>query len=146
MNKLKIVETENAVEVNFPSSLETVNNVVEKIMNFVESKNYNGNNFKLNLVMREILNNAVEHGNKNDPDLKVNIKFKFHKDSISFQVKDEGSGFNWNLDQSENTDSVKMRGRGIALSKKSGFKLKFNKKGNIITVRKENEQIDKYKT
>jgi len=48
----------------------------------------------LAIVTTELVNNAIHHGNKNDPDKKVSILFLVNSKCIEIRIKDEGSGFN----------------------------------------------------
>jgi len=139
MNNLEIAQSERAMNIKFTSSFENVNKAVDNIMHFAESKDYRGNHFNLNLVLRETLNNAVEHGNKNNPELLVYGDFEVADKSILVNIKDQGSGFNWTEFNNNQKDTCEAGGRGILLCKRLGFKVEFNKKGNIIRLRNEHE-------
>ena len=45
-------------------------------------------------VFRELLNNAIEHGGKCDPEKRVIIKYIHLKRAILYSIKDPGEGFN----------------------------------------------------
>ena len=45
-------------------------------------------------VFRELLNNAIEHGGKCDPEKRVDIKYIRLKRAILYSIKDPGEGFN----------------------------------------------------
>lgn len=45
-------------------------------------------------VFRELLNNAIEHGGKCDPEKRVEIKYIHLKRAILYSIKDPGDGFN----------------------------------------------------
>ena len=48
----------------------------------------------LAIVTTELVNNAIHHGNKNNPKKKVSILFLVNAKTIEIRIKDEGSGFN----------------------------------------------------
>ncbi len=48
----------------------------------------------LAIVTTELVNNAIHHGNKNNPRKKVSILFLVNSKCIEIRIKDEGSGFN----------------------------------------------------
>jgi serine/threonine-protein kinase RsbW len=48
----------------------------------------------LAIVTTELVNNAIHHGNKNNPAKKVSILFLVNSKCIEIRIKDEGSGFN----------------------------------------------------
>ena len=48
----------------------------------------------LGIVTTELVNNAIHHGNKNDPDKQVHITFTVDDQKIELRIQDQGSGFN----------------------------------------------------
>jgi serine/threonine-protein kinase RsbW len=47
----------------------------------------------LGIVTTELVNNAIHHGNKNDPDKEVQIIFTIDEDKIELRIRDQGNGF-----------------------------------------------------
>jgi serine/threonine-protein kinase RsbW len=47
----------------------------------------------LAIVTTELVNNAIHHGNKNNPDKKVLISFIVNTRCIEIRIKDQGKGF-----------------------------------------------------
>lgn len=45
------------------------------------------------LAVREAVANAIRHGNKEDPDKKVELDFGIEDDEIVIRIRDEGEGF-----------------------------------------------------
>ncbi|MCP4675370.1 MAG: ATP-binding protein [Deltaproteobacteria bacterium] len=117
----------------------------------------------LRLAIRELLFNAIEHGNlrisfaekaealrsdsyydllaereKNLFDKEKPIHVKVERDShqISVQIQDEGEGFDWKdlLDPSAPENLLSENGRGIYLAWACVDSLEFNTKGNIVTI------------
>lgn len=111
------------------STYAEVDCAVEKILEFIRTEcgvSDNHGVFILNFVLRELLNNAVEHGNGFLEDKKVCCEVVYEKDILKFDISDEGRGFDIDevigRDVFENIEGT--RGRGIAMIKKIGFDLK----------------------
>jgi hypothetical protein len=49
--------------------------------------------FNFRLVLDEAVDNAIRHGNRNDPDKKVMVIIKESEGKVNIIVRDEGSGF-----------------------------------------------------
>ena len=45
------------------------------------------------ISVTEVVNNAIIHGNKNDPQKKVSVRIIIDKTSITIEVEDQGQGF-----------------------------------------------------
>lgn len=80
--------------------------------------------FKLNFMLREILNNAVEHGNSFDPHKKVHCVIEYNKPELKFSVSDEGQG----IKRSETIDAdyKRERQRGYPTILEMGFEIEIN--------------------
>ncbi|MGM0378643.1 MAG: ATP-binding protein [Bacillota bacterium] len=90
--------------------------------------------FKMNIMLREVLNNAVEHGNKFDSEKKVSCKIKYNDRKFIFRIQDEGQGFE--IDEfykMQKGFTMKHRSRGLDLIEKYDFEYEFD--GNIIIVK-----------
>ena len=93
--------------------------------------------FHINFAFRELLNNAVEHGNSCNPDKKVICTVFGTESRITIVVEDEGQGFHL-LErpnpQDKQTDKtiLKTRQRGLWLRQQLGFEL-FVEKSKVIT-------------
>lgn len=125
-------------ESTIESSFESVNLVVNEAMIKIES-NFNQLNkhilFNINFMMREILNNAVEHGNHFDVNKKVYFKILYESVLLTFIVKDEGLGFDINkisVDNSDKNSLFRERQRGYQTLEKMNFDIRVNK--NEVTI------------
>lgn len=47
----------------------------------------------LGIVTTELVNNAIHHGNHDDPSKKVQISFVVNQSKIEIRIKDQGNGF-----------------------------------------------------
>ena len=78
------------------------------------------------LAVTEAVDNAIVHGNKNNPHKKVELGYLSSKKDITFAITDEGEGF----DVKKVTDPTKPEnpenmGRGIFIMKALSDKLEF---------------------
>ena len=80
-----------------PSTFEAVDVIVEEILKSIKHKFQFMSDrylFNINFMLREILNNAVEHGNHFDTNKKVFCKVSYDVPLLVFIIKDEGKGIN----------------------------------------------------
>ncbi len=88
------------------------------------------------VAVTEAVNNAIYHGNKANPTKKIEIQFKSKKDHISFSIKDQGEGFEFDRlpDPTDPTNLEKPNGRGVFLMKKLAEKVEFEDKGSKVIL------------
>lgn len=94
----------------------------------------------LAISITEIVNNAILHGNKNDPSKLVTVQLKFGRDDVEVRIKDEGKGFNPDsipnpIDESNLLNQV---GRGIFIvrSLMDSVDFQFTDDGTEVILRK----------
>jgi serine/threonine-protein kinase RsbW len=84
----------------------------------------------------EAVNNAILHGNKLNPDKVVKIEISFKTGNLKIKVVDEGMGFKPERVPDptipENIETV--NGRGVFLMSRLADEIKYNKKGNSVTM------------
>ena len=88
----------------------------------------NSDSDDLGIVTTELVNNAIHHGNKNDPMKKVSIVFQVDTEQIELRIKDEGDGFNPDeiKDPLAPENLMSESGRGIFLIRNLMDNLEFN--------------------
>ncbi len=88
------VSTEGAwTSFTFDSDHEYLRRVNSLISTLVEKRTSKDVCNAIKLAIEEIGTNAIEWGNKNNPDLKVRIRYRFAYDRITIMIEDEGAGF-----------------------------------------------------
>ena len=101
--------------------------------------------FALQLSLEEALSNAIRHGNKQDPDKSITIRYYVNRDRIDIYIADEGTGFNPikvpDPTTAENLESP--HGRGILLMRAYMNLVEYNDMGNVIHIVKLNDEPDK---
>ena len=117
-----------------PSTLDAVNAAVNEILELVKDQDLIYDQFSFDLLLRETLNNAVLHGNLNDPQKHVEISVLLQEDGISFEVIDEGSGWDWKDQIHAEIDPGKEHGRGFPILRTYAEQIELNDRGNRIRV------------
>jgi serine/threonine-protein kinase RsbW len=84
----------------------------------------------------EAVNNAIIHGNKMDPAKSVGFEIRFAKEELHIIVTDEGMGFKpENVPDPTLPQNIEScNGRGVYLMKHLADEIKYNKKGNTVTM------------
>jgi serine/threonine-protein kinase RsbW len=88
------------------------------------------------IAVTEAVNNAIQHGNQNNPEKFVQIGFENADSQLIFKIKDEGPGFDYsNLpDPTDPANLDKMHGRGVFLMKHLADKLEFHSDGKEVLL------------
>jgi serine/threonine-protein kinase RsbW len=92
--------------------------------------------FETVLVLTEALINALKHGNREDPGKQVLLSYHVGFDQVLLEVEDEGPGFN-PADVPDPTlpENVERScGRGLFLMRFYSTWLRFNERGNRLTL------------
>ncbi|VBB08831.1 Hypothetical protein LUCI_4112 [Lucifera butyrica] len=88
------------------------------------------------LVVNEAVNNALFHGNQEDPAKKVWVRLVKSPADICIIVRDEGTGYNPERLEKEEISAWAERGRGLDIIRLYVDSVSFNQQGNEIVIRK----------
>ncbi len=127
---IKLDEDERDLCEIFDSRLEEINTLDTRIYECFKKHSVDEIYFQ---GTKELVMNAIEHGNKLDENKKVYVSFKGLKDKLIITVEDEGDGFDWRdlLDNKcLDLEGEEERGRGIAMTRIMCDRLFYNEKGN----------------
>lgn len=124
-------------EITLPAdfqSLVDVENLVDRVCQTVGVQEDAFGNVLI--AVTEAVNNAISHGNEENPSLSIAVAVGETLDSFCFTVKDEGKGFDYhNLpDPTAPENILKENGRGIFLMKNLSDEIEFNDAGNEVTI------------
>jgi serine/threonine-protein kinase RsbW len=88
------------------------------------------------IAVTEAVNNAIHHGNKNDPDKFVRIGFESNNELLVFSVADEGLGFDPTTlpDPTDPANLDKVSGRGVFLMSNLSDSIKFEENGRKVLL------------
>jgi FixJ family two-component response regulator len=160
-----VEEVERVWKYRLNNELEVIPEFVDGLLGQVASGMAPQAITELNIALRELIVNAMEHGNLGlsfedkslaleegtlpkllqqraaQPlyaDRQVTITASRLKEAVSVQIADMGGGFDWH-EFAESTDPkhlLSSHGRGVLLARMSVNALTFNDKGNQVTVTK----------
>jgi serine/threonine-protein kinase RsbW len=84
----------------------------------------------------EAVNNAILHGNKSDPNKKVDILISYKLEVLKIKITDQGPGFSPDKvpDPTVPDNIESLNGRGVFLMSKLADVIKYSKKGNSVTM------------
>jgi serine/threonine-protein kinase RsbW len=128
------------IEQSMRSEVSAISPFVDKLMVFIRKcQCVPGNEFEVEISLREALANSVIHGNHEDPNKHVYVDCRCVPDEeVSIVVRDEGSGFSSaelpNPTAAEQLQS--MHGRGIYLMKTLMDEVHFERGGTVVRMRR----------
>jgi serine/threonine-protein kinase RsbW len=88
------------------------------------------------IAVTEAVNNAICHGNQNNPEKFVQIGFQTADKQLIFSIRDEGQGFDHASlpDPTDPANLDKISGRGVFLMKNLADKIEFNHDGKEVSL------------
>jgi len=125
-------------ELKLPSCSESLS-TLEMFVDEICEAYYITNSYYGNILMAvlEAVKNAIQHGNKNNPDKEVKVSFKSVPNGLCFKIKDQGNGFNF-LDVPNPLEvadgQLEKTGKGIFLIRSLADQVSYNPKGNVIEI------------
>src|SRR5918998_1452915 len=130
------------IDFELPSDVSLMNGVLQYLIERVSKlgiiKPERSNLF---VALDEAFVNAVKHGNRNDPTKLVRITAELSSKEARFTVEDEGEGFNVQEipDPCDPENLFKSSGRGVLLIYNIMDEVKYNERGNRLTMIKRPE-------
>ena len=133
--------------INITSDISNICKTVKSIIYFIE-RNFKSLDestiFDLKVILNELILNSIVHGNKNNSKKCVSIKACIYRSSIAFIIEDEGCGCDFasiikrenDLCKNDDIDLLCESCRGILIVSKISDIIKYNNKGNKISVLK----------
>jgi serine/threonine-protein kinase RsbW len=128
---------ENVLDLDLYSTRDGINLVTERLTElFCRAGLSEDDTFDLKLAAQEAVVNAVEHGNECDETKQVHIHCESNGRAITLVVRDEGAGFNPDSvpDPTLPENILREHGRGLFLMRNLCDEVRFNAKGNEITM------------
>jgi serine/threonine-protein kinase RsbW len=116
------------------SNLRIIENAIDEVTGSIGVKQDDYG--KIMVAALEAVNNAITHGNKANPQKLVDVEIEFENNEIRITVTDEGEGFNPEKipDPTMPENIEELSGRGVFLMTKLADSIKFNGKGNSVTM------------
>ena len=117
-----------------PKNVARVESFVEKVVaKYCISPDMYGN---ILISLTEAVTNAITHGNASDSSKTVCVACQEQKGRLSFQITDEGAGFDFdNLpDPTAPENLLKIGGRGVFLMKQLSDTVHFHNNGSTVEI------------
>lgn len=112
---------------------------IEQLIDLVCDKHHisEDNYGNILIALTEAVNNAIVHGNKQDPTKTFSLELETKNDDVFFIVKDEGNGFEYNKvpDPTLPQNIHKINGRGVFLMKSLADEVSFEDNGSKVKLR-----------
>ncbi len=134
------------LQLAFPSSVRFVQEAVAEVVEACERLAFSGSRATLNLrvAVGEALCNAILYGNREDPEKLVRVSAVLSQGCAEVTVTDEGEGFDPQsiLDPTRPENRERSHGRGLFLLRSLTDDVRFNERGNSITLTLGTELVD----
>jgi serine/threonine-protein kinase RsbW len=124
---------------HLPSDLDAGHASIEALMAAIEQAGWEGRDvFHIQMAIEEAVVNAIEHGNKKNPNKQVHVHYSIYEDSVELSVTDQGDGFDHQnvADPTIDEHLDQPRGRDVMLIRELMTEAKYNDKGNSVWMRK----------
>ncbi len=127
----------DSIRIQIPSIVENIRIVESFIDNTKDVYDINDDIYgNIMISVTEAVNNAIKHGNKEDPNKKATLSLTFKENSVSFVIEDEGDGFDFTKLEDptapENID--KPGGRGIFLMRHLADEVHYTNNGRTVEL------------
>lgn len=130
------------IEFELPSALSLMHVVLEYLMKRVERQGViKPEKSNLFVALDEAFVNAVKHGNKFDAEKLIRVTAEISRAEARFTIEDEGEGFDINSipDPLDPENLFKASGRGVLFIYNIMDEVKYNERGNRLTMVKKSE-------
>ncbi|HEX8097354.1 MAG TPA: ATP-binding protein [Pyrinomonadaceae bacterium] len=130
------------IEFELPSDISLMDGVLNYLMERVAKLGLiQPQRSNLFVALDEAFVNAVKHGNRNDPSKLVRITAELSSGEARFTVEDEGEGFDVSSipDPRDPDNLFKASGRGVLLIYNIMDEVRYNERGNRLTMVKRPE-------
>ncbi|HEY8561167.1 MAG TPA: ATP-binding protein [Pyrinomonadaceae bacterium] len=144
VDKIELVqELHEKIEFEVPSVISLMHSILDYLMKRVEKVGVvNPETSNLFVALDEAFVNAVKHGNKFDSSKLVRITADVSPEEARFTIEDEGDGFNVAEipDPLDPQNLFKTSGRGVLFIYNIMDEVKYNERGNRLTMVKRKNQ------
>ena len=123
--------------IEIPSDIGYIKKVSHELLERLKEKGIDRSiQFDVRLAVEEAVRNAIEHGNNYNKELPVLIRYSVDAKKITVDIQDKGTGFHLKSvpDPREGDNILEAGGRGVFLMHKLMDKIRYNKKGNRVTM------------
>lgn len=137
------------IEFELPSAISPMHSILDYLTKRVDKLGVvNADQSNLFVALDEAFVNAVKHGNKFNEQKLVRITAELSRKEACFTVEDEGEGFDVNSipDPLDPENLFKTSGRGVLFICNIMDEVKYNERGNRLTMVKKKKNLEPKKT
>ncbi len=124
----------DTLSLSIPSTLSAIEPLCTEIRQLLGKRHLEAMRFRVELVARECLNNAILHGNRGQASRRVRFDMRVGRKRISLRIADQGRGFNWRAHKPSWPTASSANGRGLLMASAYAERVAFNRRGNQITL------------
>jgi serine/threonine-protein kinase RsbW len=132
----KATPTDCEIRMTLPATLEAAEEFFVELRRQTQPRLAASQSFAAELLARELLTNAVVHGCQSDPNQTVRCRFRLKGGRMTLAVDDSGQGFDWRAARDRMAEAEDSSGRGMEILKGYCSQVRFNNKGNAVTILK----------
>jgi serine/threonine-protein kinase RsbW len=125
-------------QIELSSSLDCLSKIEAFISRFYGNNDHIEDSYgNILIALTEGVNNAIFHGNKNDPSKVVLIHMEVAESEVVFTIEDQGNGFDYNAvpDPTLPENLEKLNGRGIFLMRNLADAISFENNGTRVKLK-----------
>ena len=141
----RVLDLHENIEFELPSAISLMHIVLEYLLRRVEKLGVvRSEQSNLYVALDEAFVNAVKHGNKYDAAKLIRVTAEVSKEEARFTIEDEGEGFDvHNIpDPLDPENLFKTSGRGVLFIYNIMDEVKYNERGNRLTMIKKSDAND----
>lgn len=134
---MTLIEPMQMNTIDFSSKGENITIVERLIDDLCEKYNIPEEHYgNILIALTEAVNNAIYHGNRNDPEKKVSLQYKADPKRFYFRIEDEGPGFDYeNIPDPTSPENIeKPNGRGVFLMRHLSDEINFLEDGRVVEI------------
>jgi len=136
------VDDRALTELVIPGDLRRAKEVEDTILDELRAAAYDSDAvFAVKLALEEAFTNAIKHGNREDPEKLITVRFFVDAERAVVMVRDEGQGFRPREVPDPTTDENLERpdGRGLMLMQCYMNAVRYNRRGNEVWLLKKRQ-------
>ncbi len=129
----------NLTETSIPNNRRAVDRLREKILHEIGRCGFGEQDaFGIAIALTEALENAFKHGNRQDPDKWITVRYDVSRAVATIEIEDEGDGFDSALvpDPTDDAHICRESGRGIRLMKAFLDDVRYSRRGTRVRLTK----------
>jgi len=134
---MTLTDTTQMETLTFPSKGENITMVERLIDELCDSYKIQEEHYgNILIALTEAVNNAIYHGNRQDPEKSVTVQYEATSDTFFFRIEDEGPGFDFeNVPDPTSPENLeKPNGRGVFLMRNLSDEIRFLDDGRIVEI------------